>query len=268
MLGCLSSSSSVFVVLVREACSLNYNKRMFNLAWFGKLSAHQTQHYCHVFCKYKAQSSSIDSWEVHRHKQNVHLSVVKPVYLSICGRVEVLYTDMSWRRCIFPHLFFTLDGQWDLSNYHLMDLGHTHHSIRCMAVVYDRVWCGYKNKIHVIQPKTMQIEVREQMCVYACTCLCCMYSYSYFLLSVWKCRTFVLSLLTVGPELSIWVMLWSSLPGGYLFLPHFTELKYLGKSKLSTFFVFTSESVRPHTVQMYVYAFQLPFIHGLRLLCL
>lgn len=50
------------------------------------------------------------------------------------------------------------DGQWDLSNYHLMDLGHPHHSIRCMAVVHDRVWCGYKNKVHVIQPKTMQIE--------------------------------------------------------------------------------------------------------------
>ncbi|KAG8506341.1 C-Jun-amino-terminal kinase-interacting protein 3, partial [Galemys pyrenaicus] len=50
------------------------------------------------------------------------------------------------------------DGQWDLSNYHLMDLGHPHHSIRCMAVVDDRVWCGYKNKVHVIQPKTMQIE--------------------------------------------------------------------------------------------------------------
>lgn len=52
----------------------------------------------------------------------------------------------------------SVDGQWDLSNYHLMDLGHPHHSIRCMAVVYDRVWCGYKNKVHVIQPKTMQIE--------------------------------------------------------------------------------------------------------------
>lgn len=39
-----------------------------------------------------------------------------------------------------------------------MDLGHPHHSIRCMAVVCDRVWCGYKNKVHVIQPKTMQIE--------------------------------------------------------------------------------------------------------------
>lgn len=51
------------------------------------------------------------------------------------------------------------DCQWDLSNYHLMDLGRPHHSIRCMAVVHDKVWCGYKNKIHVIQPKNMQIEV-------------------------------------------------------------------------------------------------------------
>lgn len=59
----------------------------------------------------------------------------------------------------------SLDGQWDLSNYHLMDLGHPHHSIRCMAVVYDRVWCGYKNKVHVIQPKTMQIEASaDQQC--------------------------------------------------------------------------------------------------------
>lgn len=57
-------------------------------------------------------------------------------------------------------LGLSADGQWDLSNYHLMDLGHPHHSIRCMAVVCDRVWCGYKNKVHVIQPKTMQIEVR------------------------------------------------------------------------------------------------------------
>lgn len=59
-----------------------------------------------------------------------------------------------------PEPLFSPDGQWDLSNYHLMDLGHPHHSIRCMAVVDDRVWCGYKNKVHVIQPKTMQVEVR------------------------------------------------------------------------------------------------------------
>lgn len=112
------------------------------------------------------------------------------------------------------------DGQWDLSNYHLMDLGHTHHSIRCMAVVYDRVWCGYKNKIHVIQPKTMQIEVREHIHVYTCTHLCCIYSYSCSLLQCVKFRTFGLSLLTARPRLSVWVMLWSNLPGDICsFLP-------------------------------------------------
>nr|XP_006812321.1 PREDICTED: c-Jun-amino-terminal kinase-interacting protein 4-like [Saccoglossus kowalevskii] len=50
------------------------------------------------------------------------------------------------------------DGQWNLANYHLLDLGRPHHSIRCMVVVYDVVWCGYRNKIHVIQPKTLKIE--------------------------------------------------------------------------------------------------------------
>lgn len=62
---------------------------------------------------------------------------------------------------------WNIDGQWDLSNYHLMDLGRPHHSIRCMAVVHDKVWCGNKNKIHVIQPKSMQIEasLRQRMLV-------------------------------------------------------------------------------------------------------
>ncbi|XP_025054952.1 C-Jun-amino-terminal kinase-interacting protein 4 isoform X5 [Alligator sinensis] len=51
-----------------------------------------------------------------------------------------------------------VDGQWDLTNYHLLDLGRPHHSIRCMTVVHDKVWCGYRNKIYVVQPKAMKIE--------------------------------------------------------------------------------------------------------------
>lgn len=51
------------------------------------------------------------------------------------------------------------DGQWDLNNYHQIELGKTNHSIRCMTVVHDKVWCGYKNKIYVVQPKAMKIEV-------------------------------------------------------------------------------------------------------------
>ncbi|XP_024120759.1 C-Jun-amino-terminal kinase-interacting protein 4 isoform X2 [Oryzias melastigma] len=50
------------------------------------------------------------------------------------------------------------DGQWDLSRYHLLDLGRPQHSIRCMTVVHDTVWCGYRNKIYVVQPKAMKVE--------------------------------------------------------------------------------------------------------------
>ncbi|KAM3921960.1 C-Jun-amino-terminal kinase-interacting protein 4 isoform 3-T3 [Leptodactylus fuscus] len=51
-----------------------------------------------------------------------------------------------------------VDGQWDLSNYHLLDLGRPHHSIRCMTVVHEKVWCGYRNKIYIVHPKSMKIE--------------------------------------------------------------------------------------------------------------
>ena len=55
------------------------------------------------------------------------------------------------------------DGQWDLQNYHLLDLGKPHHSIRCMSVIANKhVWCGYRNKIHVVDPKSMSIQVRPE----------------------------------------------------------------------------------------------------------
>jgi mitogen-activated protein kinase 8 interacting protein 3 len=53
------------------------------------------------------------------------------------------------------------DGQWDLGSYHLVDLGRPHHSIRCMVTVHGRVWCGYRNKIHVLHPRSLQVEVSK-----------------------------------------------------------------------------------------------------------
>ncbi|XP_055085755.1 C-Jun-amino-terminal kinase-interacting protein 4 isoform X2 [Periophthalmus magnuspinnatus] len=50
------------------------------------------------------------------------------------------------------------DGQWDMTNYHLITLGRPHQSIRCMSVVHDKVWCGSRNKIYVVQPRAMNIE--------------------------------------------------------------------------------------------------------------
>lgn len=52
-----------------------------------------------------------------------------------------------------------LDGQWNLNNYHIVDLGPQHHSIRCMVTVHGRVWCGYRNKIHVLDPRSLKVEV-------------------------------------------------------------------------------------------------------------
>lgn len=49
------------------------------------------------------------------------------------------------------------DGEWDLSSYSLVQLGLPLHSVRCLAVVGDKVWCGYRNKIHVLHPKELTI---------------------------------------------------------------------------------------------------------------
>ena len=45
----------------------------------------------------------------------------------------------------------------------MLDLGRPKSAIRCMAVVDGRrVWCGYKNKVYVIDPMVMAIEVCGQ----------------------------------------------------------------------------------------------------------
>ncbi|KFO34732.1 C-Jun-amino-terminal kinase-interacting protein 3 [Fukomys damarensis] len=83
--------------------------------------------------------SAVANWKKCLHSIKLKDSVLSLVHVK--GRVLVALADGTL--AIFHR---GEDGQWDLSNYHLMDLGHPHHSIRCMAVVYDRVWCGYKNK--------------------------------------------------------------------------------------------------------------------------
>lgn len=62
--------------------------------------------------------------------------------------------------CLFMFVFLCVsDNQWEINNYHILDLGYPHYSIRCMIAVNNKVWCGYRNTIHVLDPKTMSIEV-------------------------------------------------------------------------------------------------------------
>ncbi|KAJ3601251.1 hypothetical protein NHX12_032224 [Muraenolepis orangiensis] len=95
--------------------------------------------------------SAVARWRKCLHAIKLKDSILNIVHVR--GRVLVALADGTL--AIFHR---GADGQWDLTNYHLLDLGRPHHSIRCMTVVHDKVWCGYRNKIYVIQPKAMKIE--------------------------------------------------------------------------------------------------------------
>uniref|UniRef100_A0A3Q4H790 Sperm associated antigen 9 n=1 Tax=Neolamprologus brichardi TaxID=32507 RepID=A0A3Q4H790_NEOBR len=95
--------------------------------------------------------SSVAQWKKCLHSIKLKDSVLGIVHVK--GRVLVGLSDGTL--AIFHR---GVDGQWDLTNYHLLDLGRPHHSIRCMTVVHDKVWCGFRNRIYVVQPKAMKIE--------------------------------------------------------------------------------------------------------------
>ncbi|XP_077984905.1 C-Jun-amino-terminal kinase-interacting protein 4-like isoform X2 [Glandiceps talaboti] len=107
--------------------------------WLGAQNGHLYVH------------SAVAQWKRCLHSIKLKDSVLAIVHVK--GRVLVALADGTI--AVFHR---AEDGQWDLTNYHILDLGRPHHSIRCMVVVYDRVWCGYRNKIHVIQPQTLIIE--------------------------------------------------------------------------------------------------------------
>uniref|UniRef100_A0A8C9R759 Mitogen-activated protein kinase 8 interacting protein 3 n=1 Tax=Scleropages formosus TaxID=113540 RepID=A0A8C9R759_SCLFO len=129
----------------------------------------------HVFADIGAPAAELHTSRSggHAHTQEVKLctSAAPTMWLGAQNGWLYVHSAVSnWKNCLHSiklkdsvlslvHVKGrVLVALWDLTNYHLMDLGRPHHSIRCMAVVHDRVWCGYKNKVHVIQPKTMQIE--------------------------------------------------------------------------------------------------------------
>uniref|UniRef100_I3KU68 C-Jun-amino-terminal kinase-interacting protein 4 n=1 Tax=Oreochromis niloticus TaxID=8128 RepID=I3KU68_ORENI len=95
--------------------------------------------------------SSVAQWKKCLHSIKLKDSVLGIVHVK--GRVLVGLSNGTL--AIFHR---GVDGQWDLTNYHLLDLGKPQHSIRCMTVVHDKVWCGFRNKIYVVHPKAMKIE--------------------------------------------------------------------------------------------------------------
>uniref|UniRef100_T1IY26 C-Jun-amino-terminal kinase-interacting protein 4 n=1 Tax=Strigamia maritima TaxID=126957 RepID=T1IY26_STRMM len=95
--------------------------------------------------------SAVAQWRLCLHSIKLKDSILSVAHVK--GRVLVAMADGTL--AVFRR---GKDGQWDLNNYHLLDLGRPHHSIRCVAVVHNVIWCGYRNKIHVVDPKTLKLE--------------------------------------------------------------------------------------------------------------
>ncbi|XP_054274802.1 JNK-interacting protein 3-like isoform X4 [Macrosteles quadrilineatus] len=95
--------------------------------------------------------SAVSQWRRCLHSIKLKDSVLSIVHVS--GRVLCALADGTV--AVFRR---GLDGQWDLSKYHLVNLGPPQHSIRCLVSVHNKVWCGYKNMIHVLDPKTLAVQ--------------------------------------------------------------------------------------------------------------
>ncbi|KAF6201697.1 hypothetical protein GE061_004092, partial [Apolygus lucorum] len=95
--------------------------------------------------------SAVSHWKRCLHSIKLRDSVLSIVHVR--GRVLCAVAD-----CTVAIFRRDSDGQWDLGRYHIVDLGPPQHSIRCLIAVHNKVWCGYKNRIHVLDPASMLVQ--------------------------------------------------------------------------------------------------------------
>ncbi|KAL0280334.1 UNVERIFIED_CONTAM: hypothetical protein PYX00_001659 [Menopon gallinae] len=119
--------------------ALEKNSSILPTMWLG---AYNGELYIH---------SAVGNWSKCIHSVKMSDSVSCIVHLN--GRVLVALANglvAMFRR--------GPDAQWDMTQYHTVDLGGTQFSVRCMSVVHGTVWCGYKNKVHVLDPVTLVLK--------------------------------------------------------------------------------------------------------------
>ncbi|XP_022910813.2 JNK-interacting protein 3 isoform X1 [Onthophagus taurus] len=94
--------------------------------------------------------SSVANWNQCLHSVKLSDAVLDIVHIN--GRVVVALANGTV--AIFRR---NSDGEWDLSKYHVVQLGLPQISVRCLAAVGDKVWCGYNNLIHVLDPMELKV---------------------------------------------------------------------------------------------------------------
>ncbi|XP_055708503.1 JNK-interacting protein 3 isoform X3 [Phlebotomus papatasi] len=94
--------------------------------------------------------SSVARWRDCLHKICLPDAVLAIVHVE-CRVVAAL---ANGKIAIFRR---ALDGQWDLRSYHLVTLGCPKQSVRCLAVIGDKIWAAHRNKIYIVDPITLSI---------------------------------------------------------------------------------------------------------------
>lgn len=94
--------------------------------------------------------SSATRWRVCLHAVQLPDAVLSIVHVA--GRVVVALAN--GQVAVFRR---QTNGEWDVNSYHLVTLGSPKQSVRCLTIVGDKVWAAHRNRIHVIDPITLNI---------------------------------------------------------------------------------------------------------------
>lgn len=94
--------------------------------------------------------SSVGRWRVCLHAVQLPDAVLSIVHVA--GRVVVALAN--GQVAIFRR---QMNGEWDVKSYHLVTLGSPKQSVRCLTLVGDKVWAAHRNRIHVIDPISLNI---------------------------------------------------------------------------------------------------------------
>ncbi|KRZ16150.1 C-Jun-amino-terminal kinase-interacting protein 4 [Trichinella zimbabwensis] len=95
--------------------------------------------------------SAVSEWRKCLHAVQLDDAILSIVHHK--GRAFVALANGTV--CVFCR---KKNGEWNVDGYYLITIGMPSISVRCLAVVLDKIWCGYRNKIYIIDPKTLVVE--------------------------------------------------------------------------------------------------------------
>lgn len=94
--------------------------------------------------------SSSARWRICLHSVQLPDAVLSIVHVA--GRVVVALAN--GQVAVFRR---QMNGEWDMNNYHLVTLGSPKQSVRCLTIVGDKVWAAHRNRIHILDPISLNI---------------------------------------------------------------------------------------------------------------